>query len=106
MTTLFKKEPFIWTPVTFEAFSNLKQAVTQASSLALPYFSQVFVLETDVSSLGIEAILSQAKHWIAYFSKKLNLRMQLKSTYVRDIFAISEAMANFRQCILGHKFII
>lgn len=72
VTTLFKKDQFIWTHVTSEAFSNLKQA----------------------------------KHWIAYFSKKLNLRMQWKSTYVREIFAISKAMAKFRQCILGHKFII
>lgn len=32
--------------------------------------------------------------------------MQKQSTYVRDLYAISEAIAKFRHYLLGHKFII
>ena len=72
----------------------------------MPDFSKPFILETDASGTGIGAILSQDKHPIAYFSKKLNASMQHKSAYVRELYAVTEAMAKFRHYILGHKFII
>ena len=43
---------------------------------------------------------------LAYFSKKLGLKMQLASTYVRELFALTEAMAKWRQYLLGRQFII
>lgn len=106
LTALLKKDAFEWTPSATDAFLTLQQAITAAMMLALPDFSKPFILETDASGTGIGAVLSQDKHPITYFSKKLNSSMQAKSTYVRELYAVTEAMAKFRNYILGNKFII
>lgn len=106
LTALLKKDAFVWNQLVTEAFLALQKAITVAPVLALPDFSKPFILETDASGTGIGAILSQDKHPIAYFSKKLNSSMQHKSAYVRELYVVTEAMAKFRHYILDHKFII
>lgn len=80
--------------------------MTQALVLVLPNLSIPFELETDASGAGIGAILSQHGHAIAFFSKRLSNRMQSKSAYVREMLAITEAVAKFLHYLLGHRFII
>ncbi|WVY94508.1 hypothetical protein V8G54_033596 [Vigna mungo] len=106
LTNLLKKDCFIWTDEATQAFDTLKAAVTQAPVLILPDFSIPFVLETDALGSAIGAILIQNKHPIAYFSKKLNPRLQRQSAYAREFFAITEVVAKFRHYLLGHKFVI
>jgi hypothetical protein len=106
LTALLKKDQFQWSDEATNAFRGLQQAITQAPVLALPNFKLDFVLETDASGSGVGAVLSQNHHPIAFFSKKLNPRMQRQSAYVRELFAITEAMAKFRHYLLGHQFII
>ncbi|MCI29691.1 enzymatic polyprotein, partial [Trifolium medium] len=101
-----KKESFHWDDAATCAFNKLKTAVSTAPVLALPNFTQPFVLETDASNTGIGAVLSQSGHPIAFFSKKLGPTAQKQSTYVREFRAITEALAKFRHYLLGHKFII
>ena len=84
----------------------MKTTLTQGHVLALPNFSIPFQLETDASGIGIGAVLMQGKHPIAYFSKKMSPAMQRQSTYVRDLYALTEAVAKFRHYLLGHKFIL
>lgn len=106
LTALLKKDAFLWDSSASVAFHKLKSVITEAPVLALPNFSQPFVLKTDASGTGIGAILSQGQHPIAYFSKKLNPRMQKQSAYVRELYAITETMAKFWHYLLGHKFIV
>lgn len=49
--------------------------------LVLPYFSQPFLIECDVSRKGIGAVLMQNHRPIAYFSQALKGRFLLLSTY-------------------------
>ena len=63
-------------------------------------------MKTDASGTGIGAILGQQGHPIAFFSKKLSSRLQNKSAYAREMFAITEAVAKFCHYLLGHCFII
>lgn len=59
MTKLIKKDSFEWGLATIKAFEALKQAMTQASLLALPDFSCDFVIEADTSEQGIRVVLMQ-----------------------------------------------
>ena len=106
MTNLLKKDAFTWSLETAEAFEKLKQALITAPVLALPNFQHAFTLEIDASGIGVGALLRQNGHLVAYFSKKLNARMQRQSAYTRELFAIIEALAKFRHYLLGSKFII
>ena len=72
LTALLKKEQFKWTEDAEEAFQQLKFAMTSPPVLALPDFSQPFIVETDAFGRGIGAVLMQGGHPLAYISKALS----------------------------------
>ena len=74
--------------------------------LALLNFELRFELETYAFGSGIGVVLSQDKHPITYFSKKLSPTMQKKFTYIREFFTITEAIVKFRHYLLGNTVII
>ena len=80
--------------------------MTQAPILAMPDFSKPFELETDASGHTIGVVLMQDRHPIAFFSKKMSIKMSASSTYVRELFAITEAVAKWRHYLLAREFII
>lgn len=106
LTDLLKKENFQWNSEVSNAFVQLKTVVTSAPILILPDFTQPFTLETDTSGSGIGAVLSQNRHPIAYFSKKMTPKMSAQSAYIRELFALTEAVSKFRHYLLDHKFVI
>lgn len=67
--------------VAHVAFTTLKHVVTTTPVLKLLDFSQSFVMKMDTSKVGFRAVVSQGKHPIAYFSKKLFPRIQKQSAY-------------------------
>ena len=92
---LLKKDAFQWTPTATMAFNYPEQVLSELPKLHLPDFSKDFEIETDASKTGIGDVLMQESHPLAYFSKKLGLRMQLASTYVRELFALTVAVAKW-----------
>ncbi|XP_019451764.1 PREDICTED: uncharacterized protein LOC109353858 [Lupinus angustifolius] len=106
LSDLLKKDSFKCSQPASVAFFQLKQAMMSAPVLAAPNFKAPFILETDAFDFGIGAVLSQDNHLIAFLSKKLSPMMQKQSTYAREFFAITKALAKFRHYLLGHKFVI
>lgn len=106
LTDLLKRDSFVWSDRAQAAFDQLKRVLTEALVLTLPDFSQSFTLETDASGSGVGAVLSQQSHPIAFFSRKLSPRMQAQSVYVRELYAITAAVAKFRHYLFGHHFVI
>ena len=81
-------------------------ALCSAPILKLPDFAQQFIVETDASGTGVGAVLLQSTHPLAYFSKKLPSHLRTASAYVRELYAIMEAVKKWRQYLLGSHFLI
>nr|GEY67279.1 reverse transcriptase [Tanacetum cinerariifolium] len=92
LTDLLQHQKLEWNDQANEAFINIKAAMTTLSVLALPNFSVVFDVTTDAFGTGIGDVLSQHDKPIAFFSKKLCPRMRAASTYIRELYAITEVL--------------
>lgn len=73
MTAILKKNASKWIVEAKTAFDTLKKAMPSTLVLALPDFSQPFVVECDASEVGLGVVLQQNDRPIAYFSRVLPL---------------------------------
>lgn len=72
--------------------------------LQLPDFSNSFDVVTNASRIAVGAVLTQQTHPLAFFSKKMSLRMQQASAYVREMYAITKVVHKWRQYLFGRSF--
>ena len=106
-----KKTPFKWTEQCDNAFASLKLFLTSAPILALPDWSQQFILDTDASDTGIGAVLSQCQsdgteHVICYASRILTKSERNYCVTQKELLAMVTYLQHFRQYILSAPFII
>jgi len=83
---------FKWGQKQKQAFVALKDRLTHVPILALPNFAKSFELECDTSNVGIDAILMQDSHPIAYFSEKLSGAALTYPTYDKELYALVRAL--------------
>jgi hypothetical protein len=96
LTDLTKKGMFRWSKHTHVAFKIMKKTMRTFLVLALPDFTQPFVLECDTSSKEIKVLLMQNQHSIAFESRNLMDLEKLYLIYDKDILAIMHALAKFK----------
>jgi hypothetical protein len=73
--------------------------------LTLPNFDEPFKIETDACDKGVGAVLSQAGHPVAVFSKALSVNNQKLSTYEKFL-AVLMVVAKWRHYLLRKPFVI
>lgn len=109
LTELLKKEnktPFQWNEEAQKAFVTLQHTITTAPVLALPDFSQPFVIECDASGMGVGAVLMKGGRPLAYFSKGFAGKVLSQSAYEKELMALVLAVQHWRPYLLGGRFII
>lgn len=90
-----------------DALHCLKAAVISAPVLLqLPDFSRQFVVEADVSNHGVDAVLSQLQHPIAFFSKAMSKYFHLKSADELELMVIIMAVLKLGNCLLVRKLAV
>lgn len=102
---MLKKDGFKWGAPQREAFELLKERMCTSLVLALPDFSQPFVIEADACGVGIGVVLMQMGKPIAYISKPLGPKAAAQSVYEKEAMAILEALKRWRHYVLGGKLI-
>lgn len=106
LNDLLRKDNFQWNETALHAFEQLKRAITTAHVLALPDFSQEFMVETDASGGGIGAVIAQHNKHISFFSQGLSERNKALSVYERELLAPVTDIQKWRPYLLGSQFTI
>lgn len=104
LTDLLKSNGFHWSNEADMAFHALKRALISTHVLALPDFSQPFIIESDASDGGIGDVLSQGKHPIAFISRALAPRHCVLLVYDKEMLAIVYVVQQWRPYLLGRQF--
>ena len=103
---LSKSVPFEWGKEQQDAYTSLRDRLTDAPILAFPDFTQPFTLYTDASDYAVGAALMQQHgtqlHPVAYFSKQLNKAQRNYSVTEKEALAVVLALKHFRTYIFGY----
>ena len=93
-----------------KAFDTLKEAINSQPVLRMPYFSKPFILQTDTSSVGFGAILSQvvdgARQPVAFISRTLTQQERKSSVYELECLAVVYALDKFRRFLEHAEFLL
>ena len=81
LTDLTKKDAFKWNEEAKKAFQKMKEVMISCPILALPDFSNPFVVECDASGGGVGVVLKQGQHPIAFERRNLHPHEKLYSIY-------------------------
>lgn len=109
LTNLLRKSvKFRWSEESEASFQAIKSALVTAPILSCPDFSQPFVLQTDASSYGLGAVLTQGtgdnERVICYLSRSLSSSERVFSVTEKECLAVIWAIEKLRPYLEGASF--
>jgi len=101
----------VWNDSRDKAFQELKKRISTPPILRLPDVTRRFIVQTDASHVGIEAMLLQEdataeQRPVAFASRKLQPRESNYSTIERECLAIIWGVTKFQEYVYGTEFIL
>uniref|UniRef100_A0A2N9H581 Reverse transcriptase/retrotransposon-derived protein RNase H-like domain-containing protein n=1 Tax=Fagus sylvatica TaxID=28930 RepID=A0A2N9H581_FAGSY len=106
LNALLKKDAFLWSDKAEKDFEELKAAVSQPPVLALPDFSQTFVIECDASGFGMGFVLMQGGRPMAYYSQAFKGKNLFLSTYEKELLALVFSVKKWKPYLFATIFTI
>ena len=106
---LQKDHPFQWTNSCENAFASFKKAFVEMVTLAYPDFTKPFIIDTDVSDVGIKAVLlqlnkSSQEQPLAYYSRSLSKPERKYAVTRKEMLALVDALRHFPCYLIGKRF--
>jgi len=111
LTRLLKKcKRWEWGDDQDRAFQRIREHLVTVSTLACPDFELPFVLQTDASLVGLEAVLTQnvegTERVIAFASRALSDPEKKYSATEQECLAVVWAIQKFRPYQEGYRFTV
>ena len=100
---LHKDADWAWTSARQEAFHKVKQAIADATTLAIANPDQPFTVSTDASDFAIGAVLSQGDKPVAFESRKLSPAERKYPVHEKELLAVIHALRTWRCYLEGRK---
>jgi len=101
---LKKKGSFFWTKAADEAFTLIKDKLSNAPILAFSDLEKVFELECDACGVGLE--LFTRKEANCFLSQKLNEARQKWSTYEQELYAVYHSLKTWESYLIAYDFVL
>jgi hypothetical protein len=93
MTELLKKgKMFEWTPRHEDSFQELKKRLTTTPVLTMPDMEKPFSIYCDASGQGLECVLMQDGHVVAYASRQLRKHKEKYPTHDLKLAVVVHAL--------------
>lgn len=107
---LRKNQRWEWGDEQTRAFEDIRDRLAASPTLSCPDFNHPFVVQTDASSIGVGAVLSQSidsiEHVIAFASRALSEAERNYSVTEQECLAVMWAVKKFRPYLEGYKFMV
>jgi hypothetical protein len=104
MTELLKKgKTFEWTPRRESSFQELKKRLTTTPVLTMPDMEKSFSIYCNASDQGLECVLMQDGHVVAYASRQLRKHKEKYPTHDLELAAVVHALKIWRHYIISKR---
>jgi hypothetical protein len=104
MTELLEKDKkFEWSPACEASFQELKKRLTTTPILVMPNMEKLFSIYCDASSQGLECVLMQDGHVVAYASQQLRKHEVHYPTHDLELAAVVHALKIWRHDLMGKR---
>jgi hypothetical protein len=100
---LGNKVEFKWTQKCQEAFEALKEKLTTAPVLVLPYVHKPFSVYCGACYTGLGCVLMQEGRVVAYSSQQLKVHEKNYPIHNLELVAVVHALKTWRHYLYGQK---